>query len=248
MPTKSQIYSNAPIVEAVLDIRLRTSTTPELATLSAITDDAYPENFQQPFQLQVKIQGGTSPDQPSIEQLTTPLGIMYRSKDEKQIFQARIDGFSFNRLSPYENWDNFSNEARRLWSLYASYVPIEHIESIGLTYLNEISVPAGTPFEKYFRTYIEVAPEIPQTLLNYSLSFQVALDQNHGLLSITQGYGPPRMAGHVTNFINIQVNKVLNEDESPSESELWQMFEILREGKTNAFEACITDAVREIIR
>lgn len=248
MPTNREVYARAPIVEAVLDIRVRTSAIPELSALSLIADSAYPEPFRQPFQLQVKIQGGTSPAQPSIEQLTTPLGVMFRSSDAKQVFQARIDGFSFNRLAPYENWNSFSMEARRLWDLYSTSVSVEHIESIGLTYLNEITIPAGARFEDYFRTYIEVAPEIPQILNNYSLSFQVTLDEDHGLLSITQGYGPPRKEGFITNFLNIQATKTFSESHSPSSTELWQMFENLRDAKSNAFEACITDVVREMIR
>jgi uncharacterized protein (TIGR04255 family) len=246
--TKKEIYAKAPIVEAVLDIRVRTSTIPTLEDLSLITDEAYPEPFRRPFQLQVKIQGGTSPDQPSIEQLTVPLGVMFRSKDAKQVFQARVDGFTFNRLTPYEHWESFSLEAHRLWDLYAGSVNVEHIESIGLTYLNEILVPVGTPFEQYFRTYIEVAPEIPQVLNNYSLSFQVTLPEGHGLLSITQGYGPPRKEGFVTNFLNIQATKTFGDDKTPSNEEVWQMFENLRAAKSGAFESCITDAVREMIR
>lgn len=248
MSTNREVYANAPITEAVLDIRARMKTIPDLKLLSEIADVDYPEQFRQPFQLQVKIQGGASPDQPKLEQLTTPLGTMSRSNDQKQVFQARVDGFTFNRLAPYEDWASFSKEARRLWHLYASSIEIEHLEAISLTYLNEVLVPAGTKFEDYFRTYIQVAPEIPQVLSNYTLSFQVTLDDGHGALFITQGYGPPRKEGFVTNILNIQANRLLAENETPTEDELWDMFEHLRDAKSNAFEACITDAVREMIR
>jgi uncharacterized protein (TIGR04255 family) len=231
------------------------SEIPSLEVLSRIIQDsdektreAYPEQYRQPFQLQVKIQGGASPEQPRLEQLSTPLGTIFRSGDQKQVFQARIDGFTFNRLAPYEEWSSFVKEARQLWQLYASSVKIERIEALNLTYLNEVLVPAGSPFEDYFRTYIQVAPEIPQVLNNYSLSFQVTLPEEHGLLSVTQGYGPPRKEGFITNILNIQASKILSENSTPSEEELWEMFEHLRDAKSNAFEACITDAVREMIR
>jgi uncharacterized protein (TIGR04255 family) len=247
-----EVYAKAPIVEAVLDIRVRLRATPDLQTLSGISDPAYPDNFRQPFQLQVRIQGGVAPDQPSIEpsieQLSRPLGAMHRSSDEKQVFQARIDGFTFNRLAPYENWGSFAREARRLWGVYRDAVQVERIESLALTYLNQIGLPLGASFEEYFRTYIEVAPELPQTLTNYSLSFQVDLPGGHGVLSITQGYGPPRREGFVNNLLNIQALKIIGEDVNPSEQELWQMFERLRDAKSDAFEACITDRVREMIR
>jgi uncharacterized protein (TIGR04255 family) len=245
---KKEIYANAPIVEAVLDIRVRTNVIPDLDTLSKITDSSYPTPFRQPFRMEVKIEAGNSPAQPSLQQLSTPLGVMYRSSDEKQVFQARVDGFTFNRLAPYENWDSFSREARRLWNLYRSAVQIGHIEMIGLTYLNQLMVPINSRFEDYLRTYIHVAPEIPQVLNNYSLSFQVTLDKEHGFLAISQGYGPLRKMGFITVILNIQGNKAFAEDDNVTDDALWTAFENLREAKSDAFEACITDKIREMIR
>jgi uncharacterized protein (TIGR04255 family) len=245
---KREIYANAPIVEAVLDVRVRMREEIDLATLSHITDKKYPETYRQPFQIQVKIEGGNAPAQPTIEQLSTPLGTMYRSEDQKQVFQARIDGFTFNRLAPYQDWASFSKEAKRLWKLYVAAVPPHQIEALSLTYLNELVIPTKTKFEDYFRTYIQVAPEIPQDLNNYSLSFQVTLKEGRGLLSVTQGYGPPRKEGHVTIILNLQATRVFGESDNPSDENIWEIFEHLREAKSDAFEACITNAVREMIR
>jgi len=245
---KREIYANAPIVEAVLDIRVRAGVIPELEALSKITDPTYPALYRQPFRMEVKIEAGNSPAQPSIQHLSTPLGVMYRSNDEKQVFQARVDGYTFNRLAPYENWDSFSKEARRLWHLYASAVQVRHIEMIGLTYLNELMVPVNSKFEDYLRTYIHVAPEIPQVLNNYSLSFQVTLEKEHGFLSVAQGYGPLRKQGFITVALNIQANKAFAENDEVTEEVLWTAFENLREAKSNAFEACITDKIREMLR
>ena len=41
-------------------------------------------------------------------------GYIFASSDERQIFQARLDGFSFSRLAPYDRWETFRDEARRL--------------------------------------------------------------------------------------------------------------------------------------
>ena len=76
--------------------------------------------------------------EPSFNTSSEQLGFSYRSLDEKNIFQVRKDGFSHNRLAPYTEWQSFSAEARRLWSIYRDEAGPADIEMIGLNYINEI--------------------------------------------------------------------------------------------------------------
>jgi uncharacterized protein (TIGR04255 family) len=120
---------------------------------------------------------------------------------------------------------------------------------IGLNYINEIYVPFGVSFEEYFRTYIEVPSELPQTLMAFSFTYQLLIPNDVGILQIAQGYGPFKKPDHSTVILNIQASKQLNRNSIDiSEDELWMMFENLRVAKSDAFEACITDKVRAMIR
>jgi uncharacterized protein (TIGR04255 family) len=246
LSTAFEIYQNAPITEAVLDIRTRLAE-PSLARLSVIRDDRYPNLFQTPNLMAFSF--SMTEGNPALNTTTEPLGFSYRSADEKNIFQVRKDGFTHNRLAPYTEWKAFSAEAKRLWILYKEAAEPTEMELIGLNYINEIYIPFGVSFEDYFGTYIEVPSSLPQMLTSFSFSYQIPLPDEVGVLQIAQGYGPFKKPDHSTIILNIQVFRQINRKCSDvSEDELWAMFENLRIAKTKAFESCITDNVRAMIR
>jgi uncharacterized protein (TIGR04255 family) len=241
-----EIYKNAPITEAVLDIRTRL-TEPSLEKLSKIRDANYPNLFQTPNLMAFNF--SVAEGEPSFKTSSEQLGFSYRSADEKNVFQVRKDGFSHNRLAPYMEWQSFSAEARRLWSIYREEADPVDIEMIGLNYINELYMPFGVSFENYFKTYIEVPPELPQVLMGFSFAYQVLLPANVGVLQVAQGYGPFKKPEHTTVILNIQTSRQINRKcADVTEAELWEMFEKLRIAKSEAFEACITDEVRAMIR
>jgi uncharacterized protein (TIGR04255 family) len=241
-----EIYKNAPITEAVLDIRTRLDS-PSLTRLSEIRDAAYPNLFLTPNLTEFTFTVGEGA--PSVNTSSEPLGFAYRTTDEKDIFQVRKDGFSHNRLAPYTEWGAFSNEARRLWHLYKEQASPAAIELISLNYVNELYMPFGKSFEDYFRTYIEVPRELPQILYGFSFTYQLLLPNETGTLQIAQGYGPVKKPEHSTIILNIQAFRQVNRSCAEiSEEELWTWFENLRDAKSQAFEACITEKLRDMIR
>jgi uncharacterized protein (TIGR04255 family) len=229
---------------------VRSSSDLSAESLSAAQDPHYPELFRKPAKFEVRVEGNAETLVSSTVTSNTPLGFAYRSADQKQIYQVRTDGFTHNRLKPYQEWDLFVAEARRLWNVYKKVVRPVTIELIGLNYLNEILLPLGTKFDEYFNTYIEVPVELPQTLNVFSLGYQLTIpeDQGKGFIHIGQGYGMPKEQGLVTVNLNIQAFRQVDLPFEDSDDDLWPMFEALRKAKSHAFEACITDKVREMIR
>ena len=244
-----EIYRNAPIIEAALDVRVRTSEDVDFRTLAAIRDSNYPETSSEPFKLHVKLEWGDKPSDESRQDLGAPLGYFLRSPDQKQIVQIRRDGFTFNRLAPYHDWQSFGGEARRLWDIYRERIPIQTIEALSLTYMNEILVPFTERIEDYLNAYIHLPEKLPQEATSFSLSIQQKLPDNQGSLHLAEGIGPHRRDGFVTIGLFVQAVKFLEvAAEDMEEAEIWTTFEALREAKSKAFEACITDKVREAIR
>jgi uncharacterized protein (TIGR04255 family) len=243
-----EIYAKAPIKEAALDIRVRSTAEVPKSEVEWIIDPVYPKVFRRPTKMEVKFTDagkGVGIEQAS----TTMLGWAYQSEDAKQILQVRTDGFTLNRLPPYESWSPFQKEAKRLWPKYLSLVNPEEIELIGLNYVNELLMPIGEPFDHYFRTYIEVPAELPQGLNVFSLGYQISFPEDDILVHVAQSYGVPQKEGFVTVNLNVQAFKMINEPVAKiTESELWEQFEKLRIAKDMTFEACITDKVREAIR
>jgi uncharacterized protein (TIGR04255 family) len=247
---ESEIYAHAPITEAALDIRVRGGADKELEDLLAAADQAYPVLFQKPVKMEVKIEGDAETLASSATTSNTLLGFAYKSHDGKQVYQFRTDGFTHNRLAPYKEWDSFVAEARRLWQVYKNVVKPQTVELVGLNYINEISIPVGVDFSKYVNTYIEVPSSLPQSLNTFTLGYQLTIPDDGGFLYISQGYGAPKDENFVNLILNIQAFKQINSlvDDSLGEQLIWSTFEALRKAKSSAFEACITDEVRKMIR
>ncbi|MCA9033277.1 MAG: TIGR04255 family protein, partial [Planctomycetaceae bacterium] len=111
-------YPNAPITEAIIDLRVTLQEGIDVARLKLQCDDvlaSYPkqeELIRAVGQMVVAPHGGTA----SVQQ--SPLGWKFTSIDQKQVLQSRENGFAFSRLAPYDSWGPFRDEARRLWELY----------------------------------------------------------------------------------------------------------------------------------
>jgi len=249
----TETYKNAPIIEAALDIRVRLAKEMTTDSLESLKDDDYPKLKQRPVHMQVRIApiaaDGTRVG-PTAETINTPLGFTYESADGKQVFQVRTDGFTLNRLAPYQNWDLFAAEARRLWKKYKAFAQPEYIELLGLNYINRIFVPEGMDFSNHLRTYLEVSPELPQRLNSFAMSFQATWPgEEQILVFVSQAIGPVIKQGFVTIVLSIQAFKPLQRSAAGVDEEgMWMLLGKLREVKNAVFEGCITDKVREEIR
>jgi uncharacterized protein (TIGR04255 family) len=246
-----ETYRNAPIAEAALDIRVRAPKGLTADVLDSVRDDAYP--FARPRLVKVEFkvgqQPGNLPGQIKGEVSNTPIGSAFASADQKQVFQVRTDGFTHNRLAPYVDWASFSGEARRLWTKYESGVKPERIELLGLNYLNQILVPLGASFEDYLKTYIYIPPELPQKVNTYNLSIQIPWPEDGILVYVSQALAPAVKVGFATMILNIQAfNQIDKSPEDVSDSDIWQVFDKLRDVKNAVFEGSITDLVRKEIR
>ena len=172
---EQETYPRAPIVEAVLDVRARLSSPFSeecLNDLRAREQDSYPK-FRRPFQVQFKVERTDPALEPTSEVSSLANGGAMVSDDGLQLFQARPDGFSHNRLAPYKDWVSFRSEARRLWNLYREVVQPEFIEFLGLNYINRIGLPGGAEISDYLRAYIQVPPELPQVLEVHNFQVQM---------------------------------------------------------------------------
>ncbi|MBE0461827.1 MAG: TIGR04255 family protein, partial [Candidatus Aminicenantes bacterium] len=112
------ILRNAPITEALVDIRVKAPPQADVKTVDSMHElikSRYPKKQEQRMS-EIKIE--LKPGEELAKQLTKINGFRYLSSDEKEIVQARMDGFTFNKLFPYTKWEDLRNEAHRLWLIY----------------------------------------------------------------------------------------------------------------------------------
>jgi len=158
-----QHLEHAPIVEAVIEIRTRVESPWEE---SALRDElkaklpSYPKIFSQSeFRHELKVKAGQPP-----EQLFHDMGwrgLRLESADGHYIAQFNRDGFVFSRLQPYESWDQFKEEAMRLWKVYAELAKSQEVQRLGVRFINRITLPVG---EVLLADYLMAPPQPPGDL------------------------------------------------------------------------------------
>ena len=135
-------YENAPIKEALIDIRVELPLDVALETLESVHDQVkglYPEKKKR-----VHVQGQFSAgDEIGAAATQTVVGFAFSTENGKQIFQARRDGFTFSRLRPYANWNELRDEGRRLWEIYRGMARPRKITRVAVRYINQIDIPIG---------------------------------------------------------------------------------------------------------
>jgi len=242
MPTR---YPNAPITEAIIDLRVKFVDGSDRALLKLDGDSDLPdypkrdEIFEAVGQMAVGPRGGSASVQP------TPIGWKFTSADQKQILQSRFNGFTFSRLAPYDRWNPFRDEARRLWDLYRKRVRPEAVVRVAVRYINRIDLPGDSvDLKDYFRTSPEIAPDLPQQLEGYFMQLRLPYPDVSGYCLINQTIVPPARENVVSVVLDIDLFRSL--DLPQDEDGIWNVFETLHEAKNNIFESCITDSTRRL--
>jgi uncharacterized protein (TIGR04255 family) len=239
-------YNNSPLIEAVIDFRV---TLPEhikvesLAQVGIGQEPSYPQTHKH-FQGQVELAIG---DEVTTTATGTHNGFVFVSTDERQIAQARLDGFTFSRRAPYENWYSFRDEARRWWDIYRTMVQPEEIGRIAVRYINRLDLPLPlTDFKDYLRIAPEIPPDLPQGLSGYFIQLKIPQDDAPVMLILSQAMAPQTSPEVVSIILDIDLSQGMEVPQD--EDTIWSMFEWLRTRKNQIFEKSITDRMKELIR
>jgi uncharacterized protein (TIGR04255 family) len=237
-------YENAPISEALIDIRVELPGSVTVETLQSIHDqvkDKYPRLDKRMY-IHGQFMAGNDVSAVATQ---THMGYAFTSADGKQVFQARLDGFTFSRLKPYGTWPELRDESRRLWSIYSDVAHPSTMRRVAVRYVNQIDIPLRQiDYKDYFRTTPEVSPDLPQGLSSFFMQLQFPQPEFDGMLVLTQLAIPPPTPDTSSVVLDLDVSK--QTQEPVSEDSLWPLLETLRDRKNDFFEGCITDKTREL--
>ncbi len=153
----------APIVEAVIEIRVRAQTEwieSEVTKRLKAELPGYPtllsmNAIQQEFSFGMQI-----PPKTAVRELGWS-GLRFQSSDNLHVAQFNRDSFVFSRLQPYQSWQYLEEEAMRLWKLHTQVAQPTEVQRLGVRFINRIPMK---PQETRFEDYIEPHPETPRGL------------------------------------------------------------------------------------
>lgn len=244
-------YTKAPITEALIDIQFEGEavSATSLTDINALEADQYPT--KRPLYISsITLDGGSEQQPPITKHTDDQMGWAFISANKLQVWQARRNGFTFSRLAPYEQWDSFRDEARRLWKITRDAFRPETITRIGVRYINRIVIPLPLKdFKDYLLTVPEIAPSLTQSVSSFFMQLHIPQEDILSLLVLNQQLIPPRDLISVTSIpIVLDIDLFRFVDIPQEDDKIWELFELLRTKKNNIFEGCITDATRELIR
>ncbi len=249
MTTQRPTFPHAPITEALLDIRVELPKDIEITDLDAFHDsvrDTYSEKQQRvAFTAGIKV----TPNGPSaVPPTAEPNGFIFRSPEGKKLVQARLDGFTFNKLRPYSSWAEFSEEARSLWDKYCNVAKPKKITRIALRYINKIEIPLPfTSFQEYILTLPQLAPTISQTVEQFFMQLVIPYPERATIAVINETIERPTNDRKLPFIYDIDVYKQ-NLNLTCDTANLWDEFNELRNLKNDIFLDSITEKTKELFK
>lgn len=242
LPPEREIYSRAPIVEAVIDIRCVTRSDLTVRELATAVEEAVPDSEEELQTLEITETRSNDGTRTKTERV---VGVLRRSADGRRAVQMQLGGASVSRLAPYDRWEAFTQDAKSSWELYLAVAKPEHIKRAAVRYINRLEI--GDPEITDLSSWVRVLPVTPWTLSTppsgYILRVRRPLDDGVMLvlISSTVQHAETKAAALVLD-LDVFIERAI------APNEVWNLIERLHVEVEKTFEACITDRVRELIR
>ncbi len=242
-------YSKAPITEAIIDLKVTFPEDFSADTFAGIYDhihDRFPT--MEPMYTGIGsfvFQPGSSITVNTDQQHN---GFLFKSEDSLKLFQATLNGFTFNRLAPYQSWEEFSGDAKYLWRIYKDICKPTQVIRAAIRYINQLVIPIEglVDLQDYLQIVPEVTSNLPQkTLSSFFMQLQIPQDDLNCMLIINETLAPATNSETINIILDFDLFRQQNwqnDDEN-----IWRFLEQLRHRKNQVFEASITDKTRRLI-
>lgn len=240
-------YTTTPITEAIIDLRVTLPgecSIERFAEIHSRISERFPK--REPLQKgSLLVQVGPHMSM-KVDTSQEQYGYRFASADGLDIFQARLDGFTVNRLAPYESWEKLRDHAREMWDIYKATCAPLTVDRVAVRYINKLDLPGGEiDLNDYLLTVPEIGRDLPQGLNQFFMQLSCPQPDIESMLLINEALLPqlaPDKASVLLDFDLFREQTWPIEDEAS----VWALLEILRDRKNLAFEGSITDTTRRL--
>jgi uncharacterized protein (TIGR04255 family) len=243
----SKIYTKPPIVEAIFDVQV---TLPDDFVFSDF--ELFHKRVRETYK-EKKVTKEVSAtftvkkaSEPQMKQTERPLGYILRNNDEGKVVQARVNGFTFSKLKPYSSWDEFSDEAFRLWDEYSKLTKPIKVSRIALRYINKIVLPRSmSKFQEYVKTTPDIAHGLPQAISEMFMRIVMPHPTKSISAIVTETIDQKNITDQSIPLIfDIDVFELISS--RVTKKDLVRKFSALRQYKNTIFEKSLTTKAKEL--
>jgi uncharacterized protein (TIGR04255 family) len=245
-------YPHPPIVESVLEILIEPPgdlTLTKLLRCQEEVKNEYPEvGDWTTHKGRWTIAGATSGVMSGAAVESQRMGHLFHKKDSNKRFIAATSGFVYAQLEPYDRWESFFSEAKRLWSIYYRIARPRVYKRIALRNINRIDIPGSSiELDDYFFTKPTLGEGIPQAMSGYFFDVTIPIPDIKSHVTIIQTLVPPPKPGENITSVLLDVD-LYKTEELPDGSNLLAYFETLHLWKNRVFNLSITEKTKELFR
>ncbi len=244
-------FKNPPIQEALLDIQVALpadATVETLKNFHAGLETRFPERKERISWLQ-GFQISAPGDSHAVSSPRSVDGYLFVSNAEAKIVQARRDGFTFNKLRPYSNWETFNTEAKELWELYVALARPASVQRVALRYLNRITLPLPLrDLRDYCLLFPDLPPALPQGMSEFFLRVTLPVPDTPCLSTVTLTFEPAMPGATMLNLILDNEAAYFFGSLNVDTEAIWLRLAQLRDLKNNVFDAILTEKAKELFR
>lgn len=237
---------NAPIQEALIDLRAIFESPPDESAFEGIIEELrerYPDNSPiQKFTTHIQI-GDAGQSQRST---TQHRGVLLQSVDKSFVFQAQVDGFTLSKLRPYTKWDDLLEEAKRLWAIYEKHTNPLTVNRVAVRFVNCFDLPEPiSNLKDFFEAPPELPPKLPQHLSNYLVRYQIPDTETGATVLLTQSMD--EVASNQKQFI-IDIDAFRATEFDVKKQQWWQLLTQLRSLKNRVFYSSLTPRTLDLFK
>jgi uncharacterized protein (TIGR04255 family) len=177
-----------------------------------------------------------------LDKSASPLGLKFLSEDGLHAVQFNRNAFVFSRLGQYDSWEQFREEAKRLWEIYSRANDGKEAINVTVRYINKLFIPEGVDPETYVRAFPKLPDEISSPIDDLFMRVGMEIAEPKGRFFHTQALLPPERKGFVTLLFD---NDFAFPIEGKSDAQTWELLESVRELKDRYFVFLTTEKLRE---
>ena len=164
---------------------------------------------------------------------TSLIGVRLENAEKTMVVQAKNDGLTVSRMTPYTSWPALIGEVRTLWGHYSQTFRPTEVVRVGARYINRIELPETVvDFDVLFTAGPKVAPALPQGLAQFLTRMVIPIEAHRAILTLIQSFqstpgGAPAVMLDIDAGCPIPM--------SPEGDDIWAQLEELRSVKNQAF-------------
>jgi uncharacterized protein (TIGR04255 family) len=238
-------FERAPVVEAIVDIQISILAEDSLGRIKGMR---LPLGYRLAHEIRA-FSGQFNVQEPPVASVSTSaLGYAFVSEDTKFVTQARLNGFTFSRMAPYDRWETFIQEAQTVWNLYREAIGESAVTQFSVRFINKLHLPNSVEISLYLKTFPEISKDLPQSLQNSFMRVELILSGQFtgGVLVVQEFLTNSDKEGHVGMILDNELRFPLG-GPPLSDTWIWKRIDSLRELKNQVFRGSITQKLEEMI-